>query len=475
MALRVKNGFFSKIFSASVQALAVQFLGVLFFYITSFYLSKNDFGIISWSNATAITITTLVGLGMEQVIIRRVAASSTSNWAAAACFLHNATFSLVAVTILFLLKFILGDVDKLVFLPYFFIVQSLIFIATPLKQFLNAKEQFTPYAVIALVSNVAKVLLCLAWTYYRPFSISAVLLIMAFAGLLELVALFLYIAAKGGFVWKFKFSAYKKLLKESMPQYIAVLFDSSLSRVDWILMGILSTNTATANYSFSYRAFEVLKLPIVVIGTILLPRFSRLLQKSDDLNQSQHDLINQIFSLEIAFAVLIVMVADIGWSPWVDQLTGNKYGAVNELTFTLLSACIPFHFVINLMWVISFASRKYKSVAKLTMITAVVNLVANLVFIPLFKEHGAAIAFLGSSILQMVLYFYTLKQNKILIDLKPSLLFLLLAVILVTVVKYSGIPIAMQLLIAVGGFCVFALTRKETRLSKIKNTLISLK
>jgi len=473
--MALKNGFIGKIFSAGVQALAVQFLGVLFFYITSFYLSKNDFGIISWSNATAITITTVIGLGMEQVIIRRVAASNSSNWAAAACFLHNAVFSLVAVAILFLLRFIFGHVDKLVFLPYFFIVQALIFLATPLKQFLNAKEQFTPYAVIALVSNVAKVLLCLIWTFYRPFSISAVLTIMAFASLLELIALFLYIAKKDGFVWKFKFGAYKKLLKESMPQYVAVLFDSSLSRIDWILMGILSTNIATANYSFSYRAFEVLKLPVVVIGTILLPRFSRLLQKSDEMNKSQHDLINQIFLLEIAFAVLLVIVADIGWSPWIDRLTDNKYGAVNELTFILLSACIPFHFVINLMWIISFASRRYKSVAKLTMITAVVNLVANLVFIPLFKEHGAAIAFLTSSMLQTVLYFYLLKRNKILIDLKPSLIFLLVAAILVGIVKYSGMPVILQLLAAIGSFCFVVFTRKETRLNKIKSVLINLK
>lgn len=475
MALRAKNGFINKLFSASVQAIAVQFLGVLFFYITSFYLSKNDFGIISWSNATAVTITMVAGLGLEQIIVRRVAASNTSNWAAAACLLHNAVFSLTAVAVLLLLRFFLGDVDKLVFLPYFFAVQALTFIATPLKQFLNAKEQFTPYAVIALVSNIAKVLLCLVWTHYHPFSVTAVLLIMAFAGLLELVGLLLYIAKKGGFVWRFKFTAYKKLLKESMPQYIAVLFDSSLSRIDWILMGILSTNIATANYSFSYRAFEVLKLPVVVIGTILLPRFSRLLQKSDDLNDIQRTMINQVFLLEIVFAVLIVMVADIGWSPCVDWLTGNKYGAVNELTFTLLSACIPFHFVINLMWVICFASRKYKSVANVTMITAVVNLFANLIFIPLFKEHGAAVAFLSSSILQAALYFNVLKKNSILIDLKPSLAFLLLAAVLVSAVKYLGMPVAVQLLVATGAFGLFALTQKETRPDRIKSLLANFK
>lgn len=471
----VQNKLLNKVFSASVQALAVQFLGVLFFYITSFYLSKNDFGIISWANATAITITSVIGLGLEQIIIRRVASSHTSNWAAAACFMHNAVFSVITIVILTILLFIWGDgSDKMSFLPYFFIIQSFTFIATPLKQFLNAKERFTPYAVIALISNLLKVVLCLTWVFYYKFSIYSVLVIMAVANILELAALLLYVIKRSDFVWKFRFIAYKKLLKEALPQYIAVLFDSSLSRIDWILMGILSTNIATANYSFSYRAFEVLKLPIVVIGTILLPRFSKIMQYGDGLNKPQVDLVSQIFTIEVCFSVFIFLILNIGWSPWVDFLTNNKYGAVNNVTFMLLSACIPFHFVINLMWIICFASRKYRTVANITMIIAIVNFIANLIFIPLFKERGAAIAFLLSSVLQAVLYFYVIYKH-IPIRIGSSLVFLLTAAVLLIALKQSNLTIAFQLLIAIAVYCAMLFTQKQMRWSKIKMVLTNLR
>ena len=84
-----------KFFSSAVQAFAVQILGVLFFYITSITLSKNDFGLFSWSNAIALTIVTLLSCGLEQVVVRRVAASKSSDWAASAYFFHALVSAIV--------------------------------------------------------------------------------------------------------------------------------------------------------------------------------------------------------------------------------------------------------------------------------------------------------------------------------------------------------------------------------------------
>ncbi|WP_432326498.1 hypothetical protein ACRQ5D_21230 [Mucilaginibacter sp. P25] len=74
-----------------MQALALQVLGSIFFYIISVYLSKDSFGAISWMNALSIFVTTILGFGLEQVVIRRIAASQRSDWAAAAFLFHSLT------------------------------------------------------------------------------------------------------------------------------------------------------------------------------------------------------------------------------------------------------------------------------------------------------------------------------------------------------------------------------------------------
>jgi len=85
----VKNKLLVKIFSSGLQAISVQILGGVFFYFISIYISKDEFGIISWTNAVSVFLTTILGFGLEQVVVRRIAASKRSDWAAAAFFIHS--------------------------------------------------------------------------------------------------------------------------------------------------------------------------------------------------------------------------------------------------------------------------------------------------------------------------------------------------------------------------------------------------
>lgn len=463
------NKLIRKFFSAGVQAFAVQFLGILFFYVTSVCLSKNDFGIISWANAVSVTITTLLSFGLEQVVVRRIAASRSSYWAAAAYLLHSLVFSLLSLAVLGILCFFFGSASlRMTLLPWFFTVQALIFIGTPLKQFLNAQERFTPYAVIAFTSNLLKLIAGIIWARYFYFSVYSVLWILGAGAFAELAALLLYISRNGAFSFRVRMSAYRKLLREALPQYIAVMFDTSLARIDWILIGILCDNIATANYSFSYRAFEVAKLPIVVIGTVLLPKFSRLLQKNDDLGAPQKIMINQVLQVEVLLACFLMLALNIVWSPWVDTLTHNKYGAGSALTFLLLSLCIPLQFAINLMWTLCFSLRRYKAVAQTTMITALVNLTANLVLIPLWRETGAATAFLLATIVQAALYISHLWRFNVPVSVIPVIVFELAALLVLIICQKAGIHWGWQLGIACIVFLTCFLVQKLRKIYDLK-------
>lgn len=412
-----------KFFSSAVQAFAVQILGVLFFYITSISLSKNDFGVFSWSNAIALTIVTLLSCGLEQVVVRRVAASKSSDWAASAYFFHALVSAIVAMAVLGVISYTAeSDAKEKTTLLLVFVAQALLFIAIPLKQFLNAKERFGPYAVTALVSNAGKVVAALYLWWQSLVTLQTVIAVLIFFSALELVALLVYTIFFTELKFGLRLIAYKKLLKEALPQYISIIFDASLGRLDWIMLGLLSTNVVTADYSFAYRAFEVAKLPVFIIAPIILARLARAMNKRTGKEQT-HAQIGALLKAESFLSMLLPLTLCFLWSPVVDFVTGGKYGTANETIFILLSLCIPLQFLINLFWSMCFTSKKYKLVSYATIGTAIVNLALNVILIPKYNGVGAAVAFLVATVLQFAGYYFIVYKTIAYYSLRPLFIF----------------------------------------------------
>lgn len=399
-------------FSSGLQAVSVQILGVIFLGIAAYYLSESDFGVISWVNALSMFIMSVLSFGMEQVVVRRIAASDTSDWSASAFFIHALVGSLIASIIIFIISDNCKDCKEGIrYLPLFFTAQCFLFLVVPLKQFLNAKHLFAPYGVIAFLSNIIKISSSIWLINKELLSVTYVAYILIATAAFELLLLLLYVKLKTGFSFSFKLKAYKKLIKESAPQYLSIIFDSSLSRLDWILLGIIGSYAATGGYSFAYRAYELARLPIVIIAPVILNIFARLFVTGKQLTQDKKNDIINIYRIEIFISVIIPLVLNIIWSPLLDEFFNYKYGTSNASEFLMLSVCIPLHFAINLMWTILFSAKKYKQVARITMIIAIINLILNLVLIPLYNGLGAAISYFVTTFVQLgLLYMLTAKH-----------------------------------------------------------------
>jgi len=453
----LKNKLLLNFFSSGLQAIAVQVLGSIFFYIISIYLSKEIFGLINWMNAVCLFLITFLGFGLEQVVTRRIAASPRSDWAAAAFFAHSIIGFLIAFLLLLMLSlFIKDQASVFKFLPWFFVAQGFIYMGVPLKQFLNAKERFTPYGIIAAVSNAAKIVIAFLLQQHHNLNIRTVIFTLICTAGFEIVYLVFYILTKTTFSFKLHFKAYTKLLRESSAQYLSVIFDMSLSRMDWILVGIITSNVVLADYSFAYRAFELARLPVFIIGPMLLPRMARLMSSNNKPGVMQQQEINSFITVEVSVAVLILLILNILWVPVITSITNGKYGNTNSLQFLVLSLCIPLQFFINLLWSLTFSAKKYKSVSLITVVCAVTNIVLNLILISKFNGLGAAAAFFITALLQGYLYYKLVSKEIMRISLRPLLLLIGAAVVYFIAMRITtnfliqlAIAVVLYLLIAV--------------------------
>lgn len=470
----MKKNVLKSFFSSGLQAVAVQVLGVLFIGIIAKMLSKDDFGIIQWANATAMFITTILSFGMEQVVVRRIAASTGSDWAAAAFLFHNFIGSVLAFALIVLIATLFPGINGAIeYLPLFFAAQAIIFLVTPLKQFLNAKHMFTPYGVIAVISNTCKVVLALLLIDQQKLTITTAGSVLMLCATIELIAILIYVRTKTSFKLKFRFLAYKKLLKESMPQYMSVIFDSSLSRLDYILIGMISTFTITADYSLAYRAYELARLPIVIIAPVILNIFARMMHTQ--LNDNQQKLVRDVYRVEVFVAMLIPLTLNLLWSPLLNAFFDDKYGSSNSTEFLLLSICVPIHFFINLMWTLSFSAKKYRKIATVTMLSAALNLILNLVLIPYLGGIGAALAYLATTIFQAVAYYIVVNKHLVKVPLKPLTGFLVIgSTVYLLTVNYLPIHFILQLLVTIAAYIAISFLTgwiKPAHLANVKQYL----
>ncbi|MBS1509603.1 MAG: oligosaccharide flippase family protein [Bacteroidetes bacterium] len=470
---------FRDISASTLQVLFNQVLGLLLFIITSRFLSKPVYGEFSWSLAVITFIVTILSLRLEQIVVRSIAAGEAPQRMLSLFSGHTILFGTGFLIVLLVINFIFPAFFKLHHLLLAIsISQLLLFLALPFKQVVNGKEHFALLAVISSVSNLLRVLLLLWLVFFRTMDIDQVLIIYIISALAELIACFTAVQwrLKIHLQLKWKKDAYTAFLKASLPQIAVVFLSACMARFDWILLGIFTTTTITAEYSFAYRVFELCPFPLLIISPVLLSRFSRYFA-----THSENDLLQNkaLLAIYIRYAMIastiIPLVLNIVWAPLVDTITAGKYGAVNKTTFLLLSCCIPFQYMVNLFWTIAFAQNRLHTILRMTAITSAVIIAGDCCAIPFLKAQGAAMVYLVAAVVEYVLYLRgsVLKQLKE--SWQPLLLCVCAAFIAGIAVTYWNGHVLIQALLGVLIYGVLLAATSQAKINDWRMLLNNLK
>ncbi len=383
--------------ASSVQVFINQICGILIFYILSKYISKSIFGEISWCLAVLMLSFAVLGFGMDQVIVRKTAAGNEASHLASLYSLHLLLTGVFFLTLLWLIKVFTGGAASTTTTLFLLATgQFLIFLSMPFKQIANGKELFRPLLAMSVIANILKVAGLLILAKINRLSLHSFIGLYICASAIELMTCF-YIGRR--FLnlrprLSFHLKQYRALIRESLPQLGVIVCNAGIARFDWVLLGLISTTSILAEYSFAYKAFEVSTLPLFIIAPLLLPRITRWFHRDpgDAMNKRNHSLITLV-RFEVILACLGSLVLNIIWSPFVDSITNNKYGSVNQHTILVLSACVPFLYVNNVLWSINFAQNQMKLILSVFTVTFLITCGGDLILIPFFHAEGAAFAY----------------------------------------------------------------------------------
>jgi O-antigen/teichoic acid export membrane protein len=393
----MKRKIFHDISASSVQVFINQICGILIFYILSKYISKSIFGEISWCVAVLILSFAVLGFGIDQVIVRKTAGGIEASNLAYLYAFHLLLTGVFFLILLWLIKIFMGESASRANTLFLLAAgQLLIFLSMPFKQIANGKELFRPLLVMSVGANIVKVAGLLILANINRLNLDSFIELYISASAIELM-ICIYMGRRSLNIsprLSFDLKQYKGLVRESLPQLGVIICNAGIARFDWVLLGLISTTSILAEYSFAYKAFEISTLPLFIIAPLLLPRITRWFRRdSGEALDNKNNYLITLVRFEVILACLGSLVLNIIWSPFVDSITNYKYGSVNQHTILILSACVPFLYVNNVLWSINFARNQMKLILSVFAVTFLITCGGDLILIPFFHAEGAAFAY----------------------------------------------------------------------------------
>jgi len=393
----------------TIQLIINQLLGLGIFYVLSTGLDKNSFGQINLSLAILLTVFNILSFGIDQVVIKKIAAGADIQSILSIYICHVLITGLVFYGLMFSGVALFGHTNTLYTIILLIGVGKLmIFFSTPFKQAANGMERFKLLAYMSVISNVIRCFGLIILGLSHILSINNIILIFIGGDVTELI-ICVYLFSRSTkipltIIWDR--ANYFKLFRESLPQTGVVLITSALARFDWIFIGVIVSAVKLAEYSFAYKIFEISTLPLLAIAPLLIPFFTKLFQHKDMRVAELKFLVR----IEMIVATFIGLVLNICWSPVIDGLTSGKYGSINVKTIFILSLCMPLLYLNNFFWTIYFAQGRLKMILASFIVTFLVNVTGDILLIPFLKNEGAALAFLAACLVQTIYY---IKRNNV--------------------------------------------------------------
>lgn len=373
----VEQGF--KVFSAI-------FVGI---YIAR-YLGPEQFGLLSYAIAIVAIFMAISRLGMESILVRELV-----NHPEEKRQYMGTAFSLMLIAAILGVGLIAGIVGLIESDPQTKLYILIISIGLIFQTFLVIDYGFQAQ-VKAKYSSVAKSIALILGAVIKIFLVifQADLLLFVFSYAFDYVLIAILLLAmhlkkrQPSFLFVFNVQLIKPLLKSAWPMVMSAVAIILYMRIDQIMIKNMLDSEQLGLYAAMTRIYEGWIMIPVILSVSLLPA----IVKSKSLSQTEYEkrmtlLFSLVFWISIAAAGITALFSEV----------------IIKLTFGLEYMPASSVFVI-IMWSASFAalgsvSLRYlvaenmeKKIVIRTVVALIVNVLLNLILIPVYGIEGAAIA-----------------------------------------------------------------------------------
>ena len=384
--------FFTNFFSIlGGQSLSL-ILGFISITLITRYLSVEEFGLFSYILALVSILSKFIDLGLSPITFRE-SSRKEGNFV----FLNTAvSLRLILFLIVLVIFNVAGWLLALTTLEI--VLADILFLNILFSaKFQNFRDLLDIPFKISLSSYVSMIgimldnFVFLLLILFTPFFQASIYYVVT-AYVISNIPGFFFVLNKlhKNYNYRFHFSLanWKWLIKESGPLITYVIILSIFQQVDLLILKYMDSEFATGIYSVALR----LTLPLMIIPSAIASTIFPTLVKNVTSNEKQNIKINKfIYKLLFFSAFVITILFSLKAKIIITLIFGPKYSeAYLPMIFLLVTQIFLFYnfHTINLMT----AYNRQKKIIIYVSAIMILNLILNLILIPLYSYTGAGLS-----------------------------------------------------------------------------------
>ena len=382
-------------------------LGLIISMFTARYLGPSNYGIINYASSLVTFVAPIMNLGLSNILVNEVVqrpeeegkifgtAVGVSLIGALGCIVGVTGFAYVANR---------NSTETIIVCALYSLL--LIFQAVDLVQYWFQAKYLSKYtSIVAVVAYFCvalyKIFLLATGKSIRWFAVANSIDFMIIAG-----ALLVIYKKCGGMKMEFSLPVAKRMLSSSRHYILSSMMINMFSQSDKIMITLMIGEEYTGFYSAAVACAGITNFVFAAIIDSARPNiFSS--QKSGDLvafESNVSDLYSIITYLSLAQCVGITILA----KPIILILYGKAYmPAVAALQVIVWYSTFAYFGSVRNIWILAEQKQKYLWIMNLS--GALINIVLNLVLIPIWGIIGAAVASLATQIFTNVIVGFIIK------------------------------------------------------------------
>jgi O-antigen/teichoic acid export membrane protein len=355
------------------------------------YLGPSDYGLMNYAMAFFALFGPFIGLGTKSILLREIVNGEINkNKLMGTVFTITFVSSLIITFTAILVRFFINsEIDLFLIIILLLGVSNLIssfnIITSHFESKIESKKVVKSRTIALIFSNLLKILFI-----FLNLSLIWIIIALIFDSIVQVVTLiYFYFKDKESiFNWKFDFSLLKYLIFLSWPLVFSAVFATIYLRIDQVMIGLMLSTEEVGFYSVAVKISEIGYFLPGAIAISLFPALMETKKKSLDLYFKR---LQKMFDYFTWLSILMIIPIFFLSNFVITFLYGVEYApagfVLSILIWTLLSQFVRYG-VGNFLT----TEELYKISLYTAILGAIINVIANIILIPIYGINGAAFA-----------------------------------------------------------------------------------
>jgi len=371
-------------------------------------LGEADFGIYNFAMSVTALFVVITDLGVNQLLVREIARERdrSSEYVNSAVTL-KIPLSIMTFIGIVLFSWIFRYGDKVVILLYLLgLYNILLTVSSTYLSLFQAWEKMEYVATFQIIEKIIVVSLGL-YVLILGYGVVAIGCVYLIAGFFDICVALLISKRIVKHELDFNLKFQKSILIKALPLAVGSIFSIVFFRIDSVILGFLKGYAAVGIYTAAYN--PLLTLSSIIGGmfsSALYPVMSRYFRKDRNSLQKLIETSSKYIALiGMPITVFLITAAD----KVIFILYGGKYHD-SIICFQILSFFIVFRLMNPTIGTFLIAIEKQNVQVPIIVLTAVFNVILNLILIPEFSYIAASISTVLSEMMLYYLFTYFIKK-----------------------------------------------------------------